>query len=139
MKVDTFNTLIPPPISPEDKKVNRVRVYVMEINSDFSCIDVTPCTVQDPTWVNYDVDSHQVQLDKPLLLDTDPNYAHIHFPWQRNCVLTSLINVMNQYGGSVDNNFSLVKMILNGVCRKYGELTNDEAGSEDFLKTFCYP
>ena len=56
MKVDTFNTLIPPPISPKDKKVNGVHVYVTEINSDFSCVDVTPCTVQDPTWVNYDVD-----------------------------------------------------------------------------------
>ena len=54
-------------------------------------------------------------------------------------MLTSLITIMNQYGSCVDNNFLLVKMILNGVCRKYGELTNNKAGSEDFFKTFCYP
>ena len=43
---------------------------------------------------------------------------------------------MNQYGSCVDNNFSLVKMILNGVCRKYGELTNNKAGSDDFFENF---
>ena len=71
MKTNAFNTLIPPPMSSTDKKTNRVRVYITEINADFSCNDVTPCSIQDPVWVNYDMDSHQVQLDKPLLSTDD--------------------------------------------------------------------
>ena len=60
MKVNAFNTLVPPPISSMDKKTNRVGVYIMENNTDFSCDDVTPYSIQDLVWVNYDVDLHQV-------------------------------------------------------------------------------
>ena len=137
MKANAFNTLIPTPLSSADRKTNGVGVYVMEINADFSCNDVTPCSIQDPVWVNYDADSHQVQLDKPLLSIDNINWGNIHFQWQRNCVLTSLINMMDGYGGISNLSFSLVKLLLNGVCRKFAELTNNESG--EFFENFCYP
>ena len=112
MKVNLFNTLIPPPISSIDKNTNRVRLYVMEINADFSCNDVTPCSIQDPVWVNHDMDLHQVQLDKPLLSIDDINWGNIHFRRQGNCVLTSLINAIDGYGSTSNSSFSLVKLVL---------------------------
>ena len=134
MKANAFNNLIPPPLSSVDRKMNRVGLYVTEINADFFCNDATPCSIQDPVWVNYDVDSHQVQLDKPLLSTDNINWGDIYFRWQRNCILTSLINVMDGYGGISNSSFSLVKLLLNGVCRKFAELTNNE--SEEFFENF---
>ena len=136
MKVNAFNTLIAPPISSTDKKTNRVRVHVTEINADFPCNDVILCSIQDPVWVNYDMDSHQVQLDKPLFSIDDINWGNIHFRWQRNCVLTSLINAIDGYGSTSNSSFSLVKLVLNGAGRKFAELTNNESGSEDFFENF---
>ena len=61
MKGDSFTTLIPPPLSNAHRKERGVRVFVTEINADFCCNDITPLTVHDPVWVEYDVDCHQVR------------------------------------------------------------------------------
>ena len=58
MKVNAFNTLIPPPISSTDKKLTDYEYTLRRLMPIFSCNDVTPCSIQDPVWVNYDVDSH---------------------------------------------------------------------------------
>ena len=87
-------------------------------------------------WVNYNADSHQVQPDKPLLSIDDINWGNINFRWQRNCVLTSLINAVDGYGSTSNSSFSLAKLVLNRACRKFVELTNNESGSEDFFENF---
>ena len=53
------STLIP---TPRVNGSNRgVRVYVTEINADLSCDFLSPHTIQDPAFVNYDEDSFQVR------------------------------------------------------------------------------
>ena len=48
-----FNTLIPPPVS-EDADARVRWVYVTELEKDLSCDFISPSTVQDPCWVDYD-------------------------------------------------------------------------------------
>ena len=53
MKDMMFNTLIPLPISEETDA--RVRwVYVTELEKDLSCEFISPSSIQDPCWVDYD-------------------------------------------------------------------------------------
>ena len=71
LKFNSFTTLIPPTIHLDGNKRNvGVRVYVTELNADFSGNDPTPFTIQNPAWVNHDVDGYQVQLDRPILLSS---------------------------------------------------------------------
>ena len=56
-----FNTLIPPPVSKE-ADANVRSVYVTELEKDLSCEFISPSTVQDPCWVNYDKAVVRVKL-----------------------------------------------------------------------------
>ena len=79
------STLIPTP------RVNgsnrRVRVYVTEINADLSCDFLSPHTIQDSAFVNYDEDSLQVRLGEPLVNIDD--HKHVRQKWQRQALLES--------------------------------------------------
>ena len=93
MKRLSFSTLIPPPASSFASCTNVCKVFVTELNADFSCDFVSPSTIQDPVYVNFDIDALEVRLDNPYL----DNLEHIKFRWQRNCLLTSLISIMRGY------------------------------------------
>ena len=54
LKFNSYTTLIPLPL-PDEIKGTGVRVYVTELNADFSCDNITPFSIQDPVWVNYDI------------------------------------------------------------------------------------
>ena len=62
-KLLSFSTLIPPPYIGESKTISKV--FVTEINSDLSCNFISPNSIQDPTYMNYDKDMLQVRLDDP--------------------------------------------------------------------------
>ena len=48
-----FNTLIPPPVN-EEADAGVCWVYVTELEKDLSCDFISPSTIQDPCWVDYD-------------------------------------------------------------------------------------
>ena len=122
MKFNSYTTLIPPPL-PDEIKGTGVRVYVTELNADFSCDDITQFSIQDPVWVNYDVDGYQVRLDIPLLSSAeDVHFEHIFYYWKRNCLLTSLRNTMQNYGKIKNCCFMELKYLLNGLSNKFCEL-----------------
>ena len=58
-----FNTLIPPPVS-EDADARVRWVYVTELEKDLSCNFISPSTVQDPCWVDYDESIVRLKLTK---------------------------------------------------------------------------
>ena len=78
LKGDLFTTLIPSPLSSNNrhKKVDSVKVFVTEVNVDFANYEVSP-TIQDPSWVNYDVDAVQVRLNDLFITSSD--LKHIRF------------------------------------------------------------
>ena len=79
LKFNSYTTLIPLPL-PDEIKGRGVRVYVTELNADFSWDDITPFSIQDPVWVSYDVDRYQVRLDMPLLSNAeDLHFRHIFY------------------------------------------------------------
>ena len=94
--------MIPSPLSNVHRKEHGVRVFVTEINADFCCNDITPLTVQDPVWVEYDVNCHQVRLDQPLLSSRGEEnqiaWEMIQYRWKRNCLLNNLKSIMRGYG-----------------------------------------
>ena len=104
-----------------------------------------PFTIQDPAWVNYDVDGYQVQLDRPILLSSladEMNWENIQFHWKRNSLLTYLGNIIKSYGTVENPCFMDVRYLLNGVYEKFSELnlsshTNDnEKKRNDFFENF---
>ena len=79
--------------------------------------------VQDPVWVNYDIDGHQVQLDSPLLSSMDDiNWEMIQYHWQINCLLTNLRNVMFNYV-NVLGCFMDLKYLVNGLATRFSSLS----------------
>ena len=68
-KVLSFSTLIPPSTTMLNNKV--CHVFVTEINADLSCNFISPCTIQDLTYVNFDEDTVQVHLDDPWIITKD--------------------------------------------------------------------
>ena len=77
-KVLSFSTLIPPPASRRSHKVHRV--IVTEINVDLSCSYVSPCTIQDPVYVNFDDDTMQLRLGDPHFSHADDeDFSHVKF------------------------------------------------------------
>ena len=76
----------------------------MEINTNFCCNDITTLTVQDPVWVEYDVNCHQVRFDQPLLSlrggeeNQKIAWEKTQYRWKRKCLLNNLRNVMRGYG-----------------------------------------
>ena len=124
-KNDSFTTLIPPPLYDEGGKSRGVKVYITEINADFCNDDISPLMIQDPMWVNYDVDGHQARLDMPILSSvSDVTFEKIQFHWKRNCLLTSLKSIMNGYG-SREGCFTDLKQMLNGVSMRFAEMNID--------------
>ena len=67
-----------------------------EINSDLSCNFISPHSIQDPTYVNYDEDMLQVRLDDPYF--DGEGFSHVRFRWQRYCLLSALNNTIRGYG-----------------------------------------
>ena len=90
MKGLSFSTLIPLPTSRFASDMNVCNVFVTELNADLSCDFMSPSTIQDPVYINFDVDAMQVWLDDPYLDDIE----HVKFWWQRNCLLFSLVSIM---------------------------------------------
>ena len=130
MKGLSFSTLIPPPVSSFTSHMNVCKVFVTELNVDFSCDFVSPSTIQDPVYVNFDIDALQVQLDNPYL----DNLEHIRFRWQRNCLLTSLVSIMKGYGETeLSQSFTTFYHQLLGVCQTASSHNGD---AEYFYEIF---
>ena len=90
-------------------------MYVTEINADLSCDFVSPHTIQDPVYVNYDENMLQVRLSEPLLSFDDPSYVRLK--WHRQALLTSLNGLMRDYGCVESVHcFSTFKYNLLSVC-----------------------
>ena len=88
-KVLSFSTLIPPPASRWSHKV--CWVIGTEINADLSLSYVSPCTIQDPVYVNFHDDTMQLHLDDPHFSTADDkDFSHVKFQWHRQCLLSSL-------------------------------------------------
>ena len=100
-----------------------MRVYVTKINVDLSCDFVSPYTIQDPVYVNYDKDSLQVRLAEPLL---SQDLVYVHQKWHRQALLTLLNDIMKDYGRveSVQC-FSTLKYNLLSVCNACSNLFYD--------------
>ena len=105
--------MIPPPYVGESKTVSKV--FVTKINSDLSCDFISPHSIQDPTYVNYDEDMLQVRLDDPYF--DGEGFLYVKFCWQRYCLLSALNNTIRGYGQK-DNGllFSRLKFNLKAVC-----------------------
>ena len=94
-------------LSDEKGNSGGVFVYVTEICSDFFS-RITSCQIQDPLWVNYDIDGCQVRLDQPLLFDVK-TLSHIHWHWKRNAAMNYLHSIMAGYFNIVDDGDSVKK------------------------------
>ena len=70
-------------------------VYITEIITDFLS-RTSPLTIQDPVWVNYDLDGCQVRLDQPLLFDVC-DIKQVHWHWKRCAALSNLSIIMANY------------------------------------------
>ena len=104
-----------------------------------------PFTIQDPAWVNYDVDLYQIQLDRPILLSSladEMNWENIQFCWKRNSLLTYLVNIIKSNGTVENSCFMDLRYLLNGVSEKFSELnlssptTDNVKKRDDFLENF---
>ena len=85
---------MPPPY--DEEGVRGMCVYVTELNVDLSCDIVSPHTIQDPVYVNYDKDMLNICLSEPLLCFDDSSY--VRQKWHRQALLASLNGVMKDYG-----------------------------------------
>ena len=132
-KVLSFSTLIPPPASRQSHKVHRV--IVTEINLDLLCSYVSPCTIQDPVYVNFDDNMIQLHLDDPHFSTDDKDFSHIKFRWHHQCLLSSLTGIMKDYGKVESTlSFATFKYKLLSVYDK-AEIAYDDA-CEDFFENF---
>ena len=133
-KVLSFSTLIPPPALRWSHKVHRV--IVTEINSDLLCSYVSPCTIQDPIYVNFDDDMMQLCLDDPHFSTADDkDFSHVKFQWHRQCLLSSLTGMMKDYGKVESTvSFTTFKYNLLSVCNKAERAYN--GARENFLENF---
>ena len=132
-KVLSFSTLIPPPASRQSHKVRRV--IVTEINSDLSFSYVSPCTIQDPVYINFDDNMMQLHLDDPHFSTDDKDFSHVKFQWHHQCLLSSLTGIMKDYGKVESTmSFATFKHNLLSVYDK-AEIAYDGA-REDFFENF---
>ena len=111
-----FNTLIPPPVS-EDADVRVRWVYVTELEKDLSCNFISPSTVQDPCWVDYDESIVRLKLtekarrrssggggdDAPCLVDKLNTQCS---------ALRCLNDYMVNFGTGLQPDFSTIKFYL---------------------------
>ena len=91
-KAHAYSTLIPLPCL---WGVREMCVYITKINVDLSCDFVSPHTIQDHVYMNYDKDSLQVRLTEPLL---SQDSVYVDQKWHRQALLTSLNDIMKDYG-----------------------------------------
>ena len=133
-KVLSFSTLIPPPASRQSHKV--CRVIVTKANADLSCSYVSPCTIQDPVYVNFDDDMMQLRLDDPHFSTADDkDFSHVKFWWHCQCLLSSLTGMMKDYGKVKSTvSFTTFKYNLLSVCDKAERVYN--GARENFLENF---
>ena len=133
-KVLSFSTLIPPSASRQSHKVHRV--IVTEINVDLSCSYVSPCTIQDPVYINFDDDMMQLHLDDPHFSNADDkDFSHVKFQWHHQCLLSSLTGMMKDYGKVESTvSFTTFKYNLLSVCDKATRAYN--GAHENFLENF---
>ena len=130
-KLHSYSTLIRPPCI---EGVKGTCVFITEINADLSCDFVSPHTIQDPVYVNYDKDTLQVRSSEPLLSLKDPSY--VRQKWHRQALLTSLNSVMKDYGCVESTQcFSTFKYNLLSVCNASSDVFyhGDSLFYENFL------
>ena len=133
LKIDSFTTLIRLPLV--ENYLNGMYVYVTEIHTDFST-RTTPLTIQDPVWVNYDLDACQVRLDQPLLFDiTDIQQVHWH--WKRIAALKNLSSIMCNYlndkGEKSESHYFMdMRYLLTDLQRHYSSKCDND-GSTSFM------
>ena len=126
-----FDTLIPPPIG-EEVDANVRSVYVTKLEKDLSCEFVSPSTVQDPCWVDYDESVVRVKLVEKLRRRVGCNVWDNGQPQlvdQLN-VQCGMLRCSNEYmknfGTDVQPDLSSLKIML---CHHYGE-------DKDFVANF---
>ena len=133
LKIDSFTTLIPLPLVEND--LSGVYVYVTEIHTDFST-RTTPLTIQDPVWVNYDLDACQVRLDQPLLFDVT-DIQQVHWCWKCIAALKNLSSIMCNYlndkGEKSESHYFMdMRYLLTDLQRHYASKCDDD-GSTLFI------
>ena len=119
MKDMMFNTLIPLPVSEETDA--RVRwVYVMELEKDLSCEFISPSSIQDPCWVDYDESIVKLKLTEKARrrqrhIDDDDVAPTIRLVDTLN-VQCSALRCLNDYminfGTDLQPDFSSIKFYL---------------------------
>ena len=130
-KLHSYSTLIPPPC--DEEGIRGMHVYIIELNVDLSCDIVSPHTIQDPVYVNYDKDMLNICLSEPLLCFDDS--LNVRQKWHRQVLLASLNGVMKDYGCVESTQcFSTFKYNLLSVCNASSDLFYD--GRKLFYENF---
>ena len=111
-----FNTLIPPPIGKDADA--RVRwVYVTELEKDLSCNFISPSTVQDPCWIDYDESIVRLKLTKKARRRSsgggDDDAPRLVDKLNTQCsALRCLNDYMVNFGTGLQADFSMIKFYL---------------------------
>ena len=77
---------------------------ILHIPSSWPCFAkylssyVSPCTIQDPTYVNFEEGMMQLCLDDPHFSLDDGNFSDAKLCWQWQCLLSSLTSVIKDNG-----------------------------------------
>ena len=126
-----FNTLIPPPVS-EDTDARVRWVYMTELEKGLSCNFISPSTVQDPCWVDYDESIVRLKLTKKARRrrssgGDDDDAPHLVDKLNTQCsALRCLNDYMVNFGTGLQPDFSTIKFYL---CHWYG-------GDKEFIAKF---
>ena len=141
LKNDSYSTLIPPPLA-EDDGERGMYIYVTEIYTDFMS-RASPLTIQDPVWINYELDGCQVRLNQPLLFDVT-DIKQVRWHWKCNAALFNLWSIMASYisddGVKSDRHYYMdMKLLLTDLQNQYdsscGSATKSICGSS-FIANF---
>ena len=112
-----FNTLIPPPVS-EDADARVRWVYVTELEKDLSCSFISPSTVQDPCWVDYDESIVRLKLTEKARRRSSSGGDNDDVPrlvdkLNTQCsALRCLNDYMVNFGTGLQPDFSTIKFYL---------------------------
>ena len=127
-----FNTLIPPPVSKE-ADANIRSIYITELEKDLSYEFISPSTVQDPCWVDYDEAVVRVKLVEKMRR----RRRNCDDVWREGPRLVDQLNVqcgmlqclqeyMKNFGTDVQPELSSLKVMLD---HHYG-------GDKEFVANF---
>ena len=115
-----FNTSIPSPVNEEaDARVHWV--YVTELEKDLSCDFVSPSTIQDPCWVDYNEAVVKLKLSEKGRKKSDESAAlpRLVSKLDVQCsALKSLNEYMINFNTDLQPDFSMIKFYL---LHSYGE------------------